>query len=49
MKSKTAQNVKVKPKMSYEDRKRRSQQVLFAALAMVIIISWLITTVVTLR
>ena len=48
MKSKN-QASSTKPRVSAEDRKRRQQQILFAVLAIIIILSWLISTVVTIK
>jgi hypothetical protein len=38
-----------KPRVSAEDRKRRQQQILFAAMAIIIILTWVISTVVTIK
>jgi hypothetical protein len=47
MKSKNQSGAK--PRVSAEERKRRQQQILFAAMAIIIILSWLISTVVTIK
>jgi hypothetical protein len=43
----SAKNQKSKPAISAEQRGRRRQQILFATLAIILIVSWILSLVIT--